>query len=644
MPKRLYFSIGPVQGFVAQSRRTRDLWTSSYLLSSLARAAMDAVVSSGGRILLPAYSELASNASPERPPHGNLPNRFVAEGSGPAFDPVQAAESATQAFRGRWKDIAEAVCNEYLAPIFNQGNGTPAIWERQVNNFWEPSWAVGSADDDPLPRRKKWRTSPATIEPGDHCSMMGQWQELSGFIRSTQRVQQDQFWQAVREQTKELDLNPDERLCAIALIKRLFPRVAGDALGQNLNAENWPSTPYLAAIPWLKRIGEEGNGLLDEARAYAQKVRNGAEQPLGERYTRMKSLVELSEQKSTGDLFRLDGNFFHERALRNERVTPLKNQAERQDLLKALKAIEKKAGAASSFYALLLMDGDSMGELLSLAREQGKEQDVTTALTNFARAVPSIVEQHDGVVVYAGGDDLLALLPHDRALDCATALSDDYQKSFESCGKNLGDRATISGTLLYCDYHLPLRTILQSAHDLLDNMAKDAAGRDSLAIAVWKGSGLAAKWAAPWEHLRRGDGNLLQQLAAKLRPPAGDTGRSQADFSSSFLYRLRELFASLTDDPLEEPGSFGTVVQDVELQPLLLAEYLQGLSHRLTPEEAGRQRAEAEDNIQQLLKVCFRVTREGNHKNGTAGTDCRVGFDGLRLVHFLAAIGKEAES
>lgn len=78
---RLYFSIGPVQGLVAQSRRTRDLWASSYLLSLLARAAMDAVVSSGGRIVLPAYPAVAAPILTDGPPYGNVPNRFVAEGS-----------------------------------------------------------------------------------------------------------------------------------------------------------------------------------------------------------------------------------------------------------------------------------------------------------------------------------------------------------------------------------------------------------------------------------------------------------------------------------------------------------------------------------------------------------------------------------
>ena len=40
MTVRIDISIGPVQGFVAQSRRTRDLWGSSYLLSVFSGYAM----------------------------------------------------------------------------------------------------------------------------------------------------------------------------------------------------------------------------------------------------------------------------------------------------------------------------------------------------------------------------------------------------------------------------------------------------------------------------------------------------------------------------------------------------------------------------------------------------------------------------
>ena len=72
--------------------------------------------------------------------------------------------------------------------VANGGNDTRAIWDRQVGNFWEVSWVIArspvAGDPDPLSLRKNWRTTSATVEPGDHCTMMGSWQELSGHIRS----------------------------------------------------------------------------------------------------------------------------------------------------------------------------------------------------------------------------------------------------------------------------------------------------------------------------------------------------------------------------------------------------------------------------------------------------------------------------
>ena len=44
MKRILHLSIGPVQTFVAQARRTRDFWAGSFLLSWLSGQAMAAVL------------------------------------------------------------------------------------------------------------------------------------------------------------------------------------------------------------------------------------------------------------------------------------------------------------------------------------------------------------------------------------------------------------------------------------------------------------------------------------------------------------------------------------------------------------------------------------------------------------------------
>jgi len=43
MSENVHFALGPVQGFVAQARRTRDLWSGSFILSYLSGCAMNAV-------------------------------------------------------------------------------------------------------------------------------------------------------------------------------------------------------------------------------------------------------------------------------------------------------------------------------------------------------------------------------------------------------------------------------------------------------------------------------------------------------------------------------------------------------------------------------------------------------------------------
>ena len=53
MTTRLDVSIGPVQAFVSQSRRTRDLWGSSFLLAFLTAHAMRGAEQAGGRIAQP---------------------------------------------------------------------------------------------------------------------------------------------------------------------------------------------------------------------------------------------------------------------------------------------------------------------------------------------------------------------------------------------------------------------------------------------------------------------------------------------------------------------------------------------------------------------------------------------------------------
>lgn len=619
----LHFSLGPVQGFVVQARRTRDFWAGSFILSYLAGQAMLAVHNAGGKLILPAVTGesgkitdrlLAAIEQREKgitvsrgPEIATLPNRFQAVVPD-HFNPSACVEAVKRA----WRDIAEKVWQEYVQLVVYLGRGTRDIWERQIAEFWEMSWVMG---DEPalLDRRKNWRSYVPPVEPGDKCTLMGNYQEISGYLRIREKEQQESFWAALRAKAGEYELAGEERLCAVALIKRLFPLVAGEIIWPV--PRRYPSTPYLAAVPWLADIC---SAQPEKARRYAVEAgrlpgANRREEP--ERFDCLKDV--LNRNPEGREFASLDGNCFHKAALFNDNLwergtVRIEDTAGlRRQLINML---EKLESPAASFYALLLMDGDRLGALL----QDHPPGVISKALADFSQSVNRIIEKCDGVTVYAGGDDVLALLPVDGALSAALALRSKYNQSFTKCGIGTG-QGTISGAIVYAHYSTPLTAVYREGHRLLDDVAKDKTGRDSLAVTVWKGAGRVLTWAAPWAVIGDGQNNVFDELVKGLQ--SSDSG--SRDFNSSFFYNLRQRFVIL-----EEKTDLDLSHRDME--DILAAEYLKNRERQCSL-------AEARARMERLLGICCRSWRDEEGKVHKA--EGALTFDGALLVKFLAQKG-----
>lgn len=139
MTHLLHFSIGPVQGFIGEARRTRDLWAGSFLLSWLSAQAMlaveKAVAAAGGdplqAIVFPTVvnDDLmeAVRGCAKAPwggegrslvasPHiGSVPNRFKASVADSKMAKT-AAEAAIEAVQDRWQALADEVWKAFVAP------------------------------------------------------------------------------------------------------------------------------------------------------------------------------------------------------------------------------------------------------------------------------------------------------------------------------------------------------------------------------------------------------------------------------------------------------------------------------------------------------------------------------------------------
>jgi len=623
----VHVSIGPVQAFVAQSRRTRDLWSSSYLLSFLVAHAMHGARTAGATILRPRVDDdamlrwIEGQGTGAPPRLGSLPNQFTAT----TEDPERTASAVGRQFRAAWEQVSHAVWEQFVVHAAPSGNGTDAIWKRQIEGFWELLWIAGAPSEHGLlALRKLWRTHWLPEEPGDKCSLMPDLQELSGHVRATQRAEQDAFWQTIRARLSVLDLEPNERLSAVALVKRLYPRIAASALGWDLDVAHWPSSVDIAAGPWCRRVlsvaAKEGNGYAVALSAVTNHVFTGG----------FSALVETVPPDAER-FARLDANWLHRSFVITPKAAPLADEATRQALVSHLERIggledaEGPLGAPPIYFAILLADGDHLGRLVAT---KGSDL-VSTALAEFTRTAPGVVRAHGGVTVYAGGDDVLALLPIETALECARAVERAYRRAFDGAVSD-GSRhgATLSAAVVFAHARAPMRPLLAEAHRLLDTVAKDQNGRASLVAGIYRSDGLAADWVTTWTRTST-DGSVLDSVQCMV--DAAKALKAGA-VSGSLLQDVRRTLAMLSGASPPRVGAFVKLATGVEPLVFVRADVEHSLSHR--------DRGSGEIDPSGLAAVLTNLLSRAR-----VGEDASpyVSFDGLLVASFLAGGGVEEE-
>ncbi|MFA7240140.1 MAG: type III-B CRISPR-associated protein Cas10/Cmr2 [Sulfuricellaceae bacterium] len=559
-----HFTLGPVQGFVAQARRTRDFWAGSFILSWLSAVAMKAVGKQGGDMVFPkpdeSFMRLVENGG-EGSKQGCIPNRFMAKVD-EGFDPRQVALTVQTA----WRALAGKVWECDLQGIADEK--TEKVWERQIAAFWDIEWALTADADatDTLDCLKYRRTHLPPDEEGEKCMMMDGWQELSGAARPGEKPKK--FWEKVRasrDSTMATDLRPNEMLCAIAFVKRRFVRCFKDVsatLPGGWTVQGWPlpsgvpSVHYMAAAPWLAQLiakAKEDSGVEQALWDFHDDAYQltGSYGEWDSNITCIRAAIDKGAERKWAAL---DGAVFFDAMLENKNLWGEKAE-DAIELLAKLKTLRRLADIdpVSPFYAVLLMDGDELGIQMS---EPSKRPAIAQGLAQFtggvagiveAYGVADIVEAYNGFLVYAGGDDVLALLPLECALECAAALREHYLACFAP-----PVATSISAAIEYAHVKMPLGKVLGDAHDLLNEVAKDGRGRDAIACRVWKPGGMALEWAMPWE-IALEDGRVVIEWLAeefrqnrKIEEAEGEAGR----FSGKFFHRIGERFDLLRNCPL----------------------------------------------------------------------------------------------
>lgn len=541
MTKLLSLSLGPVQGFIGEARRTRDYWGGSFLLSWLTGIAIQRCLDRGGTLLSP---EPLKKGDPTSDPlltalmggerceyDPSIPNQFRAHVSGPEI----AAECCEAIFE-KWHALSNAVRAHFFSSFDPE---TRKIWDEQIGspdkNFWEMIWVCGPtelSDEDSVPDarwlagRKRWRrpTWLGDNGTGDRCMLMPMFRELSGQCRSIQSHKQKAFWEALAEtidpRKDSLDLRPDERLSAPALVKRLFPRLPIETLeaiigwrapstdhyrpNEKHHVRYWTSTHAMAARHWIHSAMDQASAecdtLMKSARALSLK------HAVAERRSRL-------WPRTTESVSHLDGKLLFEGTLKGqaefEREIGESDFAERfaafNGALSAVRTTLRKKGRATSpsrYFAILRMDGDEVGKA-----PPGQLFIIQKKLGEFNAFVRATFCNHEGPqasgivgdVLYAGGDDLLVMLPIEDALDAAQLCRAEFCRLFDNLGATQTG-LTISASLVFAPATLALSWVIRESESLLDDFAKNQNGRNSLAIKVMRYGGAGPFWLGKWDN------------------------------------------------------------------------------------------------------------------------------------------------
>jgi CRISPR-associated protein Cmr2 len=507
----LIYTFSPIQSFIAEARRTADLYTGSRILVELAQAIGRAIQDRHGVIIYPADLE------------GDAPNRLVA--LVPWADAQTIAEAASDALWDRWRRIAgsarQFISSKTPAPDIEWDR----IWSRQVEGLWETYWAAAEitlaggyrvayeSASKALDAAKRTRVFEAAEEAGHKDSLSGRRAALR-----TADLDAPRYWKALgeAEQIQASDLRPDgaERLDALGVAKR-FSKLAQD--------KTFPSTSSIASADFVWEARER----LDPHRAAVKRL-------LDSRGYKPHPTHEFWPYD--GDLLYMEG-LTERRLLESYRLSnPDKGLL--AEAKRTLGQVYRDVGwRPALYYAIIALDGDNMGARISACLEEADPQRAHTAFSRslglFASDVPAIIRNHAGEPVYSGGDDVLALVPLGAALATAHELAGKF------CTRT--DR-TASAGIAVVHHTSPLGAALRAARSAERDAKQTHADKAAVCVRILKRSGETVQVRSRWEAI----GTTFDEVVALF---AGSNEHGHKISSKLPYDALRAAYAMPEPDP-----------------------------------------------------------------------------------------------
>ena len=451
MTRYAAFTFAPVQGFIEKSRKLRDLFGSSLILSYLSSQVVNAGISKKLDVISPGTPNVQKG----------MPNRILFAGEFTAAEEEQIRQELQQHFFKQWKRIL-CECRKWVEDKLQNDYSQwqwGEEWTHWGNHAWELFWGFGDS--------------------------------IKAAMESLEESKLDRNWTGINWVGRGSSLSGADSIA--------WPKLGDKAQyapGYNFSRESEEIGKFygkLAEILDRKSSKKNNEGESSE---------NGQEET--EEETPEGKFIDPKEKLSVPEMTKRLVTF--NQIAKRIGMPTLKTFTD-------LERRPEDTGAKGQWTGWFMGDGDKVGNYLkSLSEEQDGEEKIKTLSNEMRTWGNHFSDQfpHNlGRVVYAGGDDFFGVIYNRKfskqnckaisgreILDWLIDLPDEWEKGkTEITNKNV----TLSVGFVWAAPSVPLRDVLQHCREA-ERQSKNK-GRDRITIRVLFNSGQYVEWTTPWKYL-----------------------------------------------------------------------------------------------------------------------------------------------
>ena len=507
------FTLSPVQSFIAQARKTQDLYTGSYILSALIKAGVDEFDEES--VIFPNAKFLKDNEN------ASAPNRFIALWKGEESSLQVKGEEVEKRVRKHFMETANGALGRVEKP---KG------FDQQIEQHLSIYWAFQPiANEDYKTAYQNLENEIASIknvrtfeqfnykgslgEQGRKCNLDG---ERNVLFYKERIVRGKKIAPLFVDKTNTEKDNRDrldygEGLSAIGYMKRFYKWKGVDS---------FPSTAQVALFNDLNKLNSEQKEYLQCLKDLisSRKILNACTkiQEKG-----LENKIDISDKKDWITHFDYQACF-------EENLT--KNNYPNDNQLNYIRLVQEKLqpDLQDKYYALVMFDGDKMGKKLGELASKGIEvhSDFSQRLMQFAKLARTYVDKNDkGRTVYTGGDDFLGFINLHYLFDVMSYLRDAFERE-------IGHDLTFSAGIVIAHYKIPLSEVLKMTRSV-EKAAKNEGSRNSFCLTTIKHSGEIQKTVIKW-----GKNNEYWKALAYIIEKVSPKENKEAAFSTKFIQSL----------------------------------------------------------------------------------------------------------